>query len=567
MRSKYFYLVLFLFYGPISAQVKQDLGQVHRQLYYKPGDWITVSATRYATGIAVSFKTAYIGTIGGVLRYDILKKHFDYPLTFGNGMLDNDVRVVAYDGQTDFAWMATKTGLQFYNPQSQLFSAATYSQLGISMNENILSIGFSGSTAWIETNKFFYSTSNSILSLSRQKSPPETTLWFGQRALLKTRLPHIFTNQEAGFQFYDSESAFVDLDFRKFPVTYYTEDPYGNFWIATFGAGAWCARNVSYLAEPLFYGLAMDNVTGMAFDDAAMWLGGNSSNSLDNNFDMSNSGITEWNQETDEFKYYYSGMRLGIRAAHATALLADSQNIWIGTEDGLIRRSKKGNSWTTYGTYSGLYHAHVLSLASADQQTIFIGTEHGLNYATLVDKDYAIYKVEILELANIAIFKVRISEGIIWLGTNNGIYAIDRKTQKWLHYSALGYLMGQKTFLGQRVHGIAEDAASLYFVSEMSVTRFDKKNKAWESLPVMTDFLQPGINDAICDDRNLWIATNSGVLRYAKRTKKWIYYGVQDGLADGVVNVVLLDGDYVWFGTNKGVTQFFWNAPHLLDSE
>ncbi len=564
-------LSLFLLFAVLSAaavsgQIKQDLGNVNRQLYYKPGDWITISATRYATGIAVSFKTAYIGTIGGVLRYDINKKHFDYTLTSGNGMLDNNVRVVAYDRQTDFVWIATKNGLQFFNPHSELFTSAPYSQLGLGINENIVSIGFSDSKVWIETSKNYYSTSNSIIALFREKTPPEQTVWFGQRALSKIRLPHIFTNQESGFQFYDSESAFVDIDFRKFPVSYYTYDPFGNLWIATHGAGAWCAKSVSYLAEPLFYGLAMENVSAMAFDDATMWLGGNM-NSNGNELDAANSGITEWNQETDELKYYYSGMRLGIRAQHTTAMLADSQSIWIGTADGLIRRTKKNNYWTMYGAGSGLYDQHVYSLALADQRTLFIGTERGLNYAALVDKDYSIYKFEILELANIAIFKIRIDDGTLWLGTSNGIYSVDRKTGAWLHYNALGFSVRGTALLNQRVRGVAEDAASLYFASEMSVTRYDKKGKTWESIPIISDFLQAGINDAVCDERNLWIATNSGVLRFSKKNKKWIYYGVQDGLADAVVNVILIDGDYVWFGTNRGVTQFHWNAPHLLDSE
>ncbi|NUM80517.1 hypothetical protein HUU42_06885 [bacterium] len=548
----------------VDGQVKQDAGQVFYQQNYRPGDWITFSGNRFVTSIAVSHNKAYIGTEGGVLRYDYVKKQWEYPLTTSNGMLDNVVYRVGYDQRTDYVWIATKSGLQFYNPYSQQFTAATYAQIGIDPNETILSIGFDQSNAWLQTAKTFYTTNGTILNVTRGTPPQNGIRWFGNASQLIDRLPNIFTNSESGYQFYSSELNFVDREFRKFPLSCYAFDPFGNIWIGSYGAGAWFANSVSNLAEPLKYGLAMEDVTAMAFDNAAMWFGGYAQPLIQNSLFNEYSAITEWNQETDQFTYYESGFQRGLKADKVTALLIDSHNVWIGTEEGLIRKSKSMDYWSTFGAYSGLFHPHIYALAKQDNR-LFIGSEEGLNFASIVDKDYVIQRVDIPELRNLAVFKILISDNVLWLGTDNGIYAIDQNEKRWYHYDAYGFSAGATTYLRQYVRGIAEDDSAIYFASQKNIVRYGKKSKQWESIPLNPDFIESGINDAACDDRNLWIATNSGILRFVKNKRKWIYYSSQDGLAADIVKSILIDGDYVWFGTEKGVTQFYWNALHLKE--
>jgi ligand-binding sensor domain-containing protein len=547
------------------AQIMKDQDRVYYQLNYRPGDWITVSATRHITSIAVGYKTAFIGTAGGIMRYDFVKKQFDYPLTTSNGLLDNYIRVVALDRQNDFLWVATGTGLQFYNPAAQQFTSATYFQIGIGLDEEILSIGFDNGTIWLQTNKGYLSSENSLYSFVRHDLPETTVvMWYGLRAIPRTGLPHIFTAQENGFQFDDYEKVFTDNDFRKFPLTYYVYDHLGNLWIGTNGAGVWKAANVSFLAEPLTYGLAMEDVSAMDFDDINMWLGGNLKYfKTDPNFPAL-SGITEWDQEKDRFRYYDSGFISGLRVQNVNCLMIDKENIWIGTDEGLVRKIKAMDYWTTYGAYSGLYHPSVYSVI-ADGRSLYIGTQQGLNIARPKDKDYIISKIEIPELFNIPIFKLLVSDKKLWMGTGNGIYSLSLDKNLFSHFNAVGFSVSTTTFLDQQVRGIAEDSSNIYFASELSIVRYRKVTATWESIPVNTQYLLPGINDAVCDEYNLWIATNSGVLRYIKSKQKWLYYGTQDGLAGERVKQILIDGDYVWFATNKGLTQFYWNAPHLIE--
>ena len=549
----------------LYSQVKKDVDKVYFQLNYRPGDWITISATRYSTSIAITFKTAYIGTLGGVLRYDLAKKQFDYPLTTSNGLLDNSVKTVAVEKQNDFLWIATRDGLQIFNLVSQQFITATYFQIGIHLDEEIRSIGFEGAKVWLQTNKGYLSSNNSLFGFTRE-SLPETAviIWYGLLGGTPGKLPHIFTNTETGFQYDDYENAFTDGEFRKFPVTASLYDGLGNLWLATFGAGVWKANDVSFVAEPLKYGLAMDDVSAMCFDDVTIWVGGNArlSRILDDSRILS--GITEWNQEKDDFKYYDSGFRSGLRLQNVNCIFNNKDNIWIGTDDGLIQRIKNMDYWTTYGAYNGLYHPSVYSIASLGTN-LYIGTRQGLNMAHPKQKEYIISKIEIPELFNVAVYKILINRKTMWLGTSNGIYSISLPDYSFHHYNAVGFTVSNSQFLDQQIRGITEDSTYIYFASEISIVRYTKATSAWESIPVNTQYLLSGVNDAVCDINNLWIATNNGALRYIMNKQKWIYYGTQDGLAGEQVRKILIDGDYVWFGTNKGLTQFFWNAPHLIE--
>ncbi len=558
-------LMIVLFVLPSTAQIKKDQDRVYYQLNYRPGDWITISGTRHTTSIAVGYKTAFIGTTGGILRYDFIKKQFDYPLTTSNGLLDNNVKVVALDRQNDFLWVATENGLQYYNPAAQQFATVTNFQIGIGLDEEIHSIGFETGKVWLQTNKGYLSSANSLFGFVREDLPETAVvLWFGLRAIPRGSIPHIFTDQESGFQFDDYEKVFTDNEFRRFPLTYYVYDHLGNLWIGTNGAGAWKANSISFLAEPLSYGLATENVSAMDFDDITIWLGGSRKDFPNDPNNPVQNGITEWDQEKDKFRYYDSGFRSGLRLNIVNCLIIDKSNIWIGTDEGLVRKIKSMDYWTTYGAYSGLYHPSVLSVA-VDGKTLYIGTQQGLNTAKPKEKDYLISKVEIPELFNIPIFKLLVSGNKLWMGTGNGIYSLSLDNTLLSHFNAVGFSVHSRIFLDQQVRGITEDSSYIYFASELSVVRYRKATATWESLPINTQYLQPGINDAVCDEQNLWIATNSGVLRYIKTKQKWLYYGTQDGLAGEIVKKILIDGDYVWFGTNKGLTQFFWNAPHLIE--
>ncbi len=539
-----------------------DKERIHFQLNYRPGDWITIGETRIVTSISVSYNQAYIGTLGGVIRYDWQRQSFLYPLTTSCGMLDNEVQFVAVDPRNGFVWIASRLGLNLYNPQSELFFTSLYAASAMDPNERVLSVGFDNSQTWIQTTRGFYTTASTIISLSRHaQEPSKDVTWTGALGR-QVVLPVIFPEQDYGYHYQSAPPAFVDREFRQYPIVSATQDQQGNLWVATLGAGAWRVNGASFVAHPIRYGIASGDVTAMAIDGSRMWFAGRDASTLTFSQVLS-AGLTEWDQENDQFRYYSSGYASGLQG-DMTALLLDSTDIWIGTDRGVLRRPRGGSFWTLYGRSAGLTDASVLSLAR-DAQRVFVGTEAGLNIMSPGDKDWVVNPVEISALRRVAIFAIKLIDGNVWLGTDNGIYRIDQRNQQWFHYDGFGNDIGATTIASYRVQGIAEDADKIYFVSQRSIVGLSKTTLQWEGVPMNVEFLTPGVNAAVADETNIWIGTNAGLLRLYKKKQKWFFYSSQDGLAGDQIRSILTDGDYVWIGTNAGVTQFHWNAPHLAE--
>lgn len=546
----------------LRAQDKSDKGKVFYQLNYRPGDWITYTMTRVVNCMSFGNHQIFIGTTGGIIRYRYITKTYDYPLTVSNGLLDNDVRVIGFDQRSGYLYAATKFGLHAWDPYSQLMTAVRYGELGLGLDESILSIGFDVNTKiWIHTNRQFYSSYGSIRSIMPDNPENQIITWNGQLYMEQNPLPAIHVSVSDGLSYDAVQNTFTDQDFNRFPLTCYGWDATGLLWTGSQGAGVWRAETASNLMKPLPYGLYMKNASAIAFDNEFLWAGGSYARSA---VQQNYTGLTEWDQYKDIFIYHASTYRKGIQFEETYSILADSAHVWIGTGTGLVQKSKKTDYWTTYGAYSGLYHTSVYALVF-QQNKLFIGTKQGLNYAVPGKNNYDIYKVEIPELFNVSVFKMLSENSQLWLATNNGIYAIDEKQKKWFHYNAAGFKVSASALTRDEVRGIAENDSSIFFISNSNVVRLNKNSREWLGIAVNTEFLNAGVNDAKADNDNLWIAACAGVLRFNLSKQKWYFYSERDGLSDDYVYSILLDGDYIWFGTMEGLTQFFWNAPHLMD--
>lgn len=547
----------------LQAQDQTDRGKIFYQMVYRPGDWITYGNMRFVYCLSIGHHQVFAGTSGGVIRYHPIKKQYDYPLTTSNGLLDNDCRVVGFDSRSGYLWIATQKGLHFWDPYSQRMTAANYSEIGLSIDEIVISIGFGNDgQIWIQTAKGFYVSYGNLRLFSKNDPSTHRIQWNGRLHLQQQKLPNLFAASTDGYYYDAGERAFVDRDFNRFPISYFCHDASGLLWIGTMGAGMWYAETFSNLMRPLTYGLFTSSVTAMIFDEESLISVGSLITSAGLYDPQRLSGLTVWNQTQDRFEHVLSSYRNQTRFDESTCLYADSLYLWVGTEQGLFQKDKRSNSWTSFGTANGLSHTAVLSVLPV-QDKVFIGTRQGLNYGLKGKKNYEFYKVEIPELFNLTIYRMLNENPILWLGTNNGIYAIDQSRKSWYHFSAYGFPIGATTLLKEEIRGIAENDSLLFFASSVNVVSLNKTSRQWQSIPVQVSFLAQGINDAKADNDNLWIATNSGVLRYWLPRRKWYYYSTRDGLADDVCYSILIDGDYVWFGTRFGLTQFYWNAPHL----
>ncbi|HNB08922.1 MAG TPA: hypothetical protein PKV06_00295 [bacterium] len=559
-----FNIVLFTcFISAIGAQTALPKDKIFRQLYFQPGDWVTIGGTRYATCVASTFNMAYIGTLGGIIRYDIIRRQFLYPLTISDGLPENEIFLIGANSQSQLVWIITRHFICTFNPNtSRVQDVTPIEYLNVRDASTLDAIGFGAGSVWLRSEDRYWNSSLSYQSFSPSELPKKETIeWNNIPASSEIASRSIFVSNESGYIFIPHSNLFQDRELRQFPITGYLQDVNYNTWVTTAGAGAWFSNNGSSILSPLNYGLNASSVKAMAFDGADMWIGA-TANTLPGQYPSELSGLTQWNQKNDHFTYYFSSLHDNLALNEITDIEADENYIWVGTTSGLNYLNKKSNQWTIAKTYSGLKDDHIIEIVPF-QKGIIVATENGLHRSILTKKGIQFQPLEIPDLWNRHVLKILPSGNSIWLGTDNGIYRLDSSFTIQNHYTALGYDIPLNSLVNQVVPAITEMANNLFFISTHSVLRFDKHKKEWESMPISGSYLQSGVYDAIADEDNLWIGLADGALQYDFELQRWAYYNKKDGIGGYSVYKILPDGDYVWFATENGLTQFYWNAEHL----
>jgi ligand-binding sensor domain-containing protein len=474
---------------------------------YPQGDWVSYSVFRYVTSIALDYRHVYLGTTGGVTRYDRLEQFWEPPLTTTDGLPDNWIRNIAYDPDRDEIWADTYLG-----------SAVYYPVFGDWTRENIF---------------------------PRELSQSDTA---------KFQLPDLFTDygpSTAG-SFY-----MMDENLNRYAITNYLKGDNNEVWITTWGLNVGVASLNSLRLKMLPYGLYERDVKAIMIDGDDIWFGGTG-------FINPSSGITQYNRKTETWKYYYTPYVPLLGSHLVNTMAADSQYVWMGTTKGLARMKKKDSTWWTYTTFNGLPDNEITVLAP-EGRNLWIGTTRGLAF---YDTDFdTLQAVHDPLLSGLYIFSVLSDSNYVWVGTEAGVYTLDKVKNNWYRF------MTPDGLLNNQVRSIARwsdqkkpsGKEEIWFGTDVGILGYSPVNDKSRVYDNRLNFPEVDVFKLVCDKTNVWAATKNGVWKLNRTTDIWIKYTTDDGLLDNNVQDMVLDGDYIWFGTPLGVTRFFWNDPGIRE--
>lgn len=486
---------------------------------YQEGDWVSYSVFRYITSIAMDFDHVYFGTTGGVIRYDRYEKKWETPFTTSNGLPDNWIRNIAYDPDRNEIWVDTYAGAAMYQPVFREWSRE------------------------FDFPEHLTESDTSHLNL------PNFFMEYGL-----TLLPDRYI---------------MDSTLNQYKIMDYLKGDFDDLWIATWGLGAAVASLRHLQLEMLKFGLYDKDVKTILIDGDDMWFGGSG-------FFYRSQGITRYNRKTGTWNYYSSPYTPFLVSNQVNAIEADAKFIWFGTEDGLARFDKKKNIWKSYNTFKGLPDNEVTALKK-DGKILWIGTRLGL--ALYNAKKDSIRKVNDPLLKGIYIYSILADSDFVWVGTERGVYTLDKSKKIWYRFSTpddllFGQVRSIAKYSEHSLHSSSHDSSGrktysgkdeIWFGTDIGILGYNPVTDERMVYQSKIDFPGVPIIKLVCDKRYVWVATENGVLRLDKKRQLWTKYTTEDGLLDNFVQDVVLDGDYIWFGTPQGVTRFFWNNPRLRD--
>lgn len=555
--------IIFLFLlatGMLIAQEPIPVNRSGTNPNYDQGDWVSYSVARYVTSIAVGDQHIYFGTQhSGITRYDKFQSRWADPMTTSNGLADNQISAVAFDFDTGYLWCASRTALSFYHPTAERWTNYIKVEFGLSNSDEIESIGITSNQILFESRSgrlFEVSKFGGIVLLANNESvsnPIGQIRWSGLRANPRRAIfPHFFMSNNYLF----NPSGFVeDARFRSAEITTAFEDDWGNFWIGTNGLGAGRGDVRSLRLEMLDFGLASAAVNAIAFHQGVLWIGGVDS------FDEIHA-ITQWDIPREIWRDIERRDIGQLRSDQINAFTPDGDDLWLSTEYGLTRYSKKNNSWKTFDSFNGLSDNRIFD-AATDDSTVFVATANGLNRIlkkNLAHKDSLRFeKISPGNLTLVEVYDLERIENLLWAATSQGIYVYDTRKREGGFSSDVG---GP---LDRTVTTISRYGDEIWFGGVEGIDVFDAKRKQWLGVPEGRFFPNLAINRILADKDAVWAGTNEGVMKFDRQSRSWRTFNVDDGLLDNHVNAILLEGDYIWFGTDLGLTRFYWNNPRRVD--
>ncbi len=467
----------------------------------------------------MDFDNVYFGTTGGLTRYNRYEKKWGLPFTTSDGLPDNWIRNVASDPDRNEIWVDTYAGPAMYQPVFEEWS---------------IEFEFPHHLAQSDTSG--------------------------------VNLPDFFMEPGLSLQ---PGRYIMDSDLNQYKITDYLEGDLDDLWIGTWGLGAGLASLRHFQLNMLKFGLYDKDVKAILIDGDDVWFGGSG-------FFYRSQGITRYDRGKGSWDYFSAPHTPSLVSNQVNVIEADKKFVWFGTEDGLVRFDKKRDSWKSYNTFRGLPDNEVTAL-NADGDVLWIGTRYGLALYS-ANKD-SMAKVNDPLLKGIYIYCILADSHFVWVGTERGVYTLDRTKRTWYRFSTPDNLLyGQVRSIskcaGGPLHASSQDSAErksysgkdeIWFGTDMGVLGYNPVTDERMVYQSKIDLPEANVIKLACGKRYVWVATGNGVLRLDKERQLWTQYTTEDGLLDDFVQDLVLDGDYIWFGTPQGATRFFWNSPRLRD--
>ncbi|NOZ35403.1 MAG: SpoIIE family protein phosphatase [Chlorobi bacterium] len=279
----------------------------------------------------------------------------------------------------------------------------------------------------------------------------------------------------------------------------------------------------------------------------------------------SSNGLVKFNKQAKKFTTYKYNKKDTTDNNIYTIFIENNNKIWAGSKDKLFLFNTKNETFSEYKTKINLEQIQSIYV---DKNNIAIGTVNGIYYSSpgntlhkLNLEDYIYDEIKIGNVSNI--FKD--SSNILWVSTDFGIFKINsKKTNFELYrkdknnklnfssntiYSVYHDIKTDAIWFGTRGFGL-----NLFYRKSGRVLHFNKDNS---NIPD---------NNIYCivkgPNRNLWIGTNNGPAIWLYKKSEFIKFNqftnqnFDSVFLNNRLSNIMFDKKTIWFSTYKGLYKY-----------
>lgn len=243
-------------------------------------------------------------------------------------------------------------------------------------------------------------------------------------------------------------------------------------------------------------------------------------------------------------------------------------NFWVAGSGGLNLMDRKTGKVTRFlheGTEENRPRNSIFALKplAKDSSQLWVGSGAGLDRFDTETKEFTPIRLSSDDQRDPNVFSLwEDTEGILWMGTNRGLYKLDQKGNVSL---VSRYDLRDTTQIsdnGIRSLFIRNNEPDILWIATSGggLNRLDTKTGRITHL-LIKDGLPDHVIYGILEDQNhtLWISTNRGISNFDPETYQFRNYGLDEGLIDLEFNQNAYTkgaGGMLYFGSGNGVTAF-----------
>lgn len=489
----------------------------------------------------------YIGTTdGGIQRFNLFSGRFEEPITRAQGLASNNIFSVYFDKATGILWALTAKGLENSGNREAQWSLIAWNEFGVRAVPRDVRIGSSNDYIWLHVGSSFYRFDH-ISGIQLGMSPglsSENVTWSSRRL-------DSFSNESDVLMDYAVQDGWLyDLDRYmnsngeyEEPVTLYFEDQFQQLWVGTDRGTILVGSIRSKYLTPYRIGIGNTDVTSVIFHDGSLWLGGR--------LNQVTRGITRVDHARGVSEFFDYGTWTGLYDQSIFTGKKIGNELWFGTDAGLLIFDVKDRVWTTLNENSGIRSGIILSI-DGDTTGVWAGGSQGL---VKVDP---VTKTPLPDIINnsqgIFINDIGFFNQILWVVTDLAIIAYDTRNDKQVTFDQMNFEPYGNTS-PIRFYNIDEDSGDVYLGASEGIFKYIPPGNSWQRVTEPGLYPQSRINDLAVNGDNCFVGMNDGFTVINHKTNWHRNYSYP---FIGRVFQFVIENDIIWLGTDNGLIKFFW---------
>lgn len=356
----------------------------------------------------------------------------------------------------------------------------------------------------------------------------------------------------------DDESFNVmTFDFSKSKVHSIMEDENKNIWLGIFQKGVMLLPTRSGGFEYIGYKSVINNLIGSncimsIYKDreGTMWVGTDS----DGVYGISPNGKSS-------VHFSHTRQPNSVPSIIMCIFEDSNHNLWLGSYlHGLAKLDRKTGQcqYISRVTDEGSFPIQrVYAITEDDNKNLWLGTHGG----GLYQMDMATHKIKLFSEENTdnrinrwIISLLKAHTGRLYVGTHDGLYSIDLKTQRTV-FNYQNHILHRHV-----IYTLYEDSKGILWVgTSQGLTSYDQRTSIIVTY-TMNDGLPSNVVCAIQEDKegSLWISTNSGISHFDPQKRQFTNYYANDGLQGNEFskNASYNANGQLYFAGLNGITYF-----------